>query len=653
MTRAPRDIGDKVVISSVADASPKAYPLARIPNNVSYETVTEQPTAEPNQPLTWPVSLHGGLAYSKYHPIQAGMMIGTGLLTHDPGILRAAIATATITLTGAANPVNYFFETVVNDSGADDGQPVLYAIANEAAEINVYKISLDSGDFGTLLNTKTFAITPTQPCGKPAEWNNGSVTRWYIPLGDNGNIQELETIVSSTANDTYDEGSTPADARHLQIVGNQMVRSTDENQVSILARGADPLEEANWGGDFFVGDKSSDITELGEASGLGYIAKEDGFYEWDLVGEADNILPEIGKADRNGQGMRYWHGGFLIPADTGLWWTRTGKPVGPDSNPENRGKHPTLPSGALFIKHGRWQGLAPYGEYIYAMYENSSGSSGTSMFGRERDASDPPGWGPLVWHTVDVPLVEADSFLGHHIARTAEFGASDIRPLLLTQFGKNLRRMWLDRDGAPISRLGDIDVAASEFFASTGDLDFGLPRALKQLQVIEGQAEHFGSVTGSWQFSVERDGSNSEENVGATITADGFFQRFWTQDTNDTARSISLNIKFTGAANLTSTEGPQLKDVVVQAVAVPDVTREWTFLFDVEDDGKTAKKKRSEIEAYVGDLKKYKLPDGDTFNGVMGKVRMLRADEISALTPRNQEPPHYVMAAPVREVSGS
>ncbi|KKK59938.1 hypothetical protein LCGC14_3029400, partial [marine sediment metagenome] len=33
--------------------------------------------------------------------------------------------------------------------------------------------------------------------------------------------------------------------------------------------------------------------------------------------------------------------------------------------------------------------------------------------------------------------------------------------------------------------------------------------------------------------------------------------------------------------------------------------------------------------------------------------RMLRADEINRLTPRNQEPPHYVIAATVREMSGS
>jgi hypothetical protein len=650
MVRAPSDIGDELGVSATSGSGKISYPLARVPNNVSYETVSEQPEAQPNQPLVWPVNMHGGMAYTKYEPSQAGMMIGTGLLTHEPRVFRAPLKITATVLTGAAGPWNYSFETTVNDAGADDGQPVRYVIANEAAEINVYKISLDSGDFGTLLNTKTFAITPTQPCGRPAEWNDGSNTRWLVPLGDNGFIQRLDSVVSGTAADTWTGDN--ADARHLKIVGNQLVRSTDENQVSILSRGTSAIAEANYGGDFFVGDVSANITELGEASGLGYIAKEDGFYEWDLEGEAANVFPEIGKAARNGQGMVYWHGGFLIPAASGLWWTRTGKPVGPDSNPENRGRHPTLTSSSFLIKHGRWQGLAAYGEYVYGLYTNSSGSNASQVFARERESSDPPGWGPLVWYVLTAPPITQDKFLGLHIVETSEFGASDIRPSLWSHNGNNTTYMWLDRDGGPLSRKGDIDLTDTAQSSTTGDLDFGLPRVLKQLQVVEGYAEDFTSGH-SFQLSVDRDGG-SNENVGAEITADGFFQRFWTQDSNDTARSLTFNVRWTSSSPLTSTDGPQLRDLVIQAVAVPDVTREWTFLFAVEDEqSKTAKKIRSELEAFVGDMKKYTLPDRDTFNGVMGKPRMLRADEINRLTPRNQEPPHYVIAATVREMSGS
>jgi hypothetical protein len=646
--RGPVEGGDKLGVSATSGSGKISYPLARVPNNVSYETVSEQPEVEPNQPLAWPLSFHGGLAYSEYTPQTAGILLTNGPLSHAPNVIRAPLAATAVTLTGAANPPMYSFEATVNDSGADDGQPVLYIIANEAAEINVYKISLDSGDFGTLLNTKTFAITPTQPCGRPAEWNDGSNTRWLVPLGDNGFIQRLDSVVSGTASDTWT--GDDADARHLKVVGNQLIRSTNENQISILSRGVSAIAESGWGGDFFAGDVSSNITELGEASGLGYIAKENGFFEWDLEGEAENVFPEIGNAPRNGQGMLYWHGGFLIPA-TQLWWTRTGKPVGPESNPNNRANDPSL-GNAEYLKHGRWMGLAAFGEYDYGLYVSSLGTTAHVVFGRERATEDPPGWGPIIWHSLDIATADLDDFHGIFITETSEFGASDVRPCLWFAVGNNISYIWLDKDGSPSGRRGDIDVGTTGLIV-TGLFDFGLARVTKQLQVIEGWAEDFGAVNGTWRFSVYRDGGSSET-VGATITSDGFFQRFWTQDTNDIARSMLVSLGWAGNSNLTSSSGPHLRDVMVRAVAVPDVTREWTFLFAVEDEqSKTAKKIRSELEAYVGDMKKYTLPDRDTFNGVMGKPRMLRADEINRLTPRNQEPPHYVIAATVREMSGS
>ncbi len=651
MARAPRDIGDRVVIASVADASPISYALARIPNNVSYETVSDQPEVEPNQPLSIRLSFHGGLAYTKYDERVGGIFQADGLVAPEPNIIRAPIANTTITLTGAANPPMYFFEATVNDAGADDGQPVLYVIAVESGEVNVYKISLDSGDFGTLLNTKTFTVTTTQPMGRPAEWNDGSNTRWYLGLGDNGKIQRLDSVVSSTSADTW-TASSDADARHLKVTGNRLVRSTNENQVSILPRASDPNTEANWGDDFFVGDVSANITELGEAGGLGYIAKEDGFYEWDLTGEAENIFPEIGKASRNGQGMVYWHGGFKIPADTGLWWTRTGTPVGPDSNPNNSGNHP---SGLTHqFKHGRWMGLYPFGAYIFGLYVNSTKTAGYIAWGRERTRDDAPGWGPIIWHNLHRPTIDLNDFHGCFVAETAEFAAAEPRPCFFYASGNNAKYIWLDKDGSVSNKRGEIDLGGSSDHV-TGDIDFGYPHVNKQLASIEGWGEDFAVSGHKFAFTAALDGSATYNNVGnTTVTSDGFFTIPWIQDTNDVARTFSIIVSWAGTGNLTDQDGPRLRDVIIRAVALPDTTREWTFLFAVEDEqSKTAKLIRSELEGYVGDMKKYTLPDRDTFNGVMGKPRMLRADEINALTPRNLDPPHYVIAASVREMSGS
>jgi hypothetical protein len=315
------------------------------------------------------------------------------------------------------------------------------------------------------------------------------------------------------------------------------------------------------------------------------------------------------------------------------------------------GKHPTFASTTTHLKNGRWWGLAPAGEYVFTIY-NDQGTGGFVVFARERAEDDPLGWGPMIWHVLDTPASDDDDFHGIFITRLSEFGASDIRPCLWIANGNRVDYFWLETDGSPIQRAGDITLAPSGNITS-GDIDGDMPQVSKQLRMISGWVENFAGSGHSLQFLAALDGA-SYATVAAAITADGYFERFWTQDSSDVARVINIQMNWTGSDNLTSQNGPYARDVVVHLVALPDTTREWTFLFDVEDEqSKTAKKIRSELEGYVGDLKKYTLPDKDTFNGVMGKPRMLRADEISALTPRNQEPPHYVIAAPVREMSGS
>ncbi|KKL71212.1 hypothetical protein LCGC14_2097200, partial [marine sediment metagenome] len=246
-----------------------------------------------------------------------------------------------------------------------------------------------------------------------------------------------------------------------------------------------------------------------------------------------------------------------------------------------------------------------------------------------------------------------DDFHGVTITETSDFTSSEVRPCLWYANANNVQYIWLNKDGTPMSVRGEIDTITGSASVISGRLDFGLPRVTKQLWKFDGWAEDMSVGDYSFRLTVYRDGG-SAENVDDAITADGYFESFWTQDTNDTARVILVEVKWSGTQNLTDLNGPHLRDVMVRAVAQPDVTREWTFLFAVEDEqGKTAKKIRSELEGYVGDLKKYTLPDRDTFNGVMGKPRMLRADEISRLTPRNQEPPHYVISCVVREMSGA
>lgn len=726
--RAPRQGGDVLTIGTVAGGSTKPYPLAPVAQNISYETVSDQPEAQPNQHLAWPLSFHGGLSDSTYEPHSAGCVQSDGLLVHTPNIIRPTPKPLEITLTGAANPPMYFFEADVNDSGADEGRPRLYAIACEAAEINVYKLSLaygltatgtgvttddtaktltdarqawttnewvgeivtcnsqtltvtsntatvltgtggwssdpgdghaykiGVGDFGTLLSTETLSLTPTQPMGRPALWYDGTNTQWRVPTGDSTNdMQSLTAIASGTGNDTWeptDSGTCDADARHLFVVGEKLYRTTGNNEVSVLPRNTDPTTEANWGDEFYVGSDATKITDIGEAGGLCYIAKEDGFYEWDGEGTADNVLPEIGYAPRNGQGMIYWHGGFLIPTASGLWWTRTGQPVGPDSNPNNSQNHPSLPA-ANASKGGRWMGLSSFGAYVFGIYVTPTGGLSLLCWGRERHDADPPGWGPLIWHILAQPAADHDDFHGCFVTETSERSLADTSPYIWYAAGNSVSGKPLDKEGAPRLTRGQISVADSWVYS--GDIDFGCPRVLKQLWKIDGWADDI-NTDHLFRFRVARDGG-ALATVGSDITSDGYFEQFWTQDSADTARSFLTYCKFEESSNSENQNGPHLRDVMLHAVALPDTTNVWTFLVAAEEETmRTAKLIRTEMEAYKNDLLKFEMPDGDSFNGVLTGIRMLRANEVRELAVDRDDKgkalpiPKYTIAVTVREM---
>ena len=334
-----------------------------------------------------------------------------------------------------------------------------------------------------------------------------------------------------------------------------------------------------------------------------------------------------------------------------MWWTQTGKPVGPDSNPENTANDPSKAS-TYYFKHGRWHGLAAFGGYVYAIYISSDGNNSYIAYGRERLPTDPDGWGPIIWHCLDLASGTFNDFHGIFVSETSKFSATETRPCLWFANGNDISYIWLDKDGAPSGRRGNIDLATVGIINS-GQIDFGMPRVKKQLRVLDGWAEDFGNVGATFWLRIYPDGG-SGVSVQAAISADGYFERFFTQDTSDTFRSLLFEALWTGSTNLTDSNGPHLRDVAIRAVAMPDLTNVWTLLFAGEDGtSRTGKKIKDDLEGYKNDLKKYKLPDEETFNGIMTGIRLLRRDEINELTERGQEPPRYVLACTVREMVSS
>ncbi|MHC4867024.1 MAG: hypothetical protein ACYTEX_23345 [Planctomycetota bacterium] len=423
------------------------------------------------------------------------------------------------------------------------------------------------------------------------------------------------------------------------------------NVVSLIDDKTDLKTDANWGDDFRVGSMAAHVTDMMEVGGDLYMSKEDGFYEWDGKGDASNILPETEFAEFNCFGATYWHGGFLIPSVAGLFWTRTGKPVGPESNPENEANHPSLGS-SFYAKHGRWWGLKGYGNYIYGLYLASDGTTGLIYCGRERESTDPPGWGPIIWHVIDTVTADGDHPHGVFITRKSEHGANAPRPCLWYPNGNNVTYMWLDKDGAPMSRRGDVDLATTGAIES-GSIDFGCPRVPKQLHYISGWADDM-VASDTFTLRAYLDGG-SVTTVGSTITTDGYFDEFWTQDTNDTARALIFAVKWDASGDVTDLNGPHLRDIQIHAIALPSTTREWKFYLWAKDESmRTAKLIRTELEGYINDLLKYKLPgpSGDSFNGVMTSIEFLNPRDAWEMF-RGQDIPRYIMEVTVREMKTS
>ena len=844
--RGKEQAGDQLAVSTVAGVSENTFPLAPLPQNISYNTISLQPEAQPNQPVSVPISFHGGLAYDHYDEETGGCLVNTGILCNERNVLRAPVKVNTTTLTGAAAPAMYFFEerapnatigrdtptsgsvssnttltishttgsgvdrhmlvavasdtatypssvafgetaltakvaarsatgqvafyTLVNPAASttadvvityaaatniaagvrscsnvnqatpvgsfaaaigtsagpatddvasvsgelvldaavvtnsvqtltdDETQeefnvlegsalrcagsyeagaasvttswslgascdwgiiavslkpslaPVLYANSVEDGEVNSYKVSLDDANFGTLLVTKTWSHVTTKPMGRCAEWYDGTQTDWWQPLGDNAKLQRLSAIASGSSADTWTPATdATANSRHLVNVKDQLYELHGDNEIGILDRGNDPGTNANWGRGHYVGSGAVKVTDLAQVSGLCYLSVEDGFYEFDGVGTARNILPEIGRAERNGQGLSYGRGGFFVPGVASLYWSLTGQPIGPDSfDDEHTANDPSIGIDQYF-KHGRWNGTYSYNGHFYGIYVDSSGTSAFIVWAY-------PVGDKWRWQTIASVTADFNDFHGIYVAETSKFSASEVRPCLFFANGNDLSWIWLDKNGAPMLRRGDIDLHGSAVVIS-GRIDFGYPRVNKQLTYISGWAEDFVAAADHHVFRlfVYRDGGNLEQ-VSSSITGDGtddgrYFTNWWTQDSNDECRSLLFMLLWTGTNSLTGQSGPRLRDMQIHAILKPATTRLWNFLISAKDDtSRTAKTIRSDLEGYLNDLKLFKTPFEDAFSGMLTDLTLLRADEINALTPRGQSPPHFIFRATVREM---
>ena len=373
-------------------------------------------------------------------------------------------------------------------------------------------------------NTKTFYCLSlrTDPagaviCGQPAEWNE----IWELPKGPNVNRAGLTAIVDGTGDDTWTTRSTGSPkADHLCVVENELVRASADRMIDKCSA-LNTDVDANWTGDYNVGQPGTKITSLVNVSGEVGVGTTDGFYLFDMIAQSRQQLPLLAgiSDDDNAKGTTVVATMVLVPTVDGAWriLSGAGAQFGPDSN-EFYSEVEGPSSIPIKLKH---YGFAYLGTYVYnAVYDGTSYHIIYSRLNPRNPTLVGAKWDFLLTHTNKITVLKVDS-----------------ERRLWFNYANNIAYIQLSRGGAPDGgNWGEALVASLVYTPITS---LGTP-ALKRLRMIEFETRNTDGVTGFyWRAYVLRDGAALAQ-VSTNITTDGVSERFWTAGTSDTCRRIQI-----------------------------------------------------------------------------------------------------------------
>ena len=379
--------------------------------------------------------------------------------------------------------------------------------------------------------------------GRPV-YANG---KWYVPMGAGANVRRLDAVGLTT--DTWvDAGFTALHMSTYQVGPNAgFARAHSTNKVDITFDTGNLSDFS--GDDFPVGDTSTAITDLNEAQGELIVSKEDSAYTFDLEGTSKPISTFKNRAftdPENGKGTKVWLSRAFIPSNQGLDRYVIGERIlGVGINRiVGFGQTPAQITTPRTRRHAFVEAV---GHNIYV--QANGGELTGLMHARHREEGDPIG-GELVWNQVlEIPLskgmlVDSQNHLWLKGASTFE-STRDIRVIELDDNG------GLDK---PLRR-GQAD---SEHFFYFDEADWESPFAEKQARHIAIELSNWDS-NATLQVQVYRDDNSALVDVGATMNADGVYERSWTVGDKDRLTRGRVRLKVTTGATYT----PQSKDPTI------------------------------------------------------------------------------------------
>ncbi len=391
--------------------------------------------------------------------------------------------------------------------------------------------------------------------GRPAKMNG----KWYVPFGSGANARRLDDADTPTWADagwtadhlaTFQKGVQPTLAR---------VNATTQNTVDLNADTSGNVGDTWTNASELVGNSTAKITDLVEAEGLLFVAKEDGLYDFGTEAESRPILTgfDSGNIDSaNGKGTHAFFDTIFYPSNQGLWRYKIGggaRPVGlseldgfrrvPNINaPKNR--------RAVYVTHR--------GKFVYVLYNGNERSllvqlrPGTT---REYDVNE----------VLDIPLSlgmvpDRNGRLWLKGASTAE-GDRDIRVIHLDAYG-----------GTDVEdRRGQVDEDHDIYFDERNPGRFQDTVQLRRMAVeLEGDWD----ATTSLQMKVWLDDGTSAVSFGSAITASGLTTRLPTTfGTSDTCRRFRPQLTLTTNSSYTpKILSPEILRVIV-GIRFPEIIR--------------------------------------------------------------------------------
>lgn len=351
--------------------------------------------------------------------------------------------------------------------------------------------------------------------GRPALFEGS----WRIPQGETNNAYTL--VVNDADIDT--ETTLGVVARHFANVQDKgtakLARAFSTNRMNLTA---DPASFV--AGDFEVGDSSFGVTDLLESGGELICIKPDGPRRFDLEGNSLPIQRFVGAQPNPPATLganSHGHGTYTYWIHSSGIWRIIGElitPVGFESDPAFYAYAAADVDLTL-----QWTSVVAYGRWLYA-------SRGTQIYTAYIEDDGMLRWHGSIFDASQNLRVQMDDGPTLYIIGLAAF------PILY---------MNLQADGSMRAPLGSQRETGLTSTFRLGRTDFRRLDRSKQLRrtwiITEGM-----SGTSSFKLQVLRDGAAAED-VGATITTDGFFERTWTPGTLDTCREVELRV--VGVAN--------------------------------------------------------------------------------------------------------